>query len=159
MFGATDGANVAGLNYIRIPIGASDFSANCKAVLWSSRSSYILRWAVYSLDDTSGDTSFSKFNINKIPSYVFSILKDIQSTNNLIKVHLVPWSPVSPVLSQYFFLLLMCHIAWMDEGQRYNEWRISSIAIRGLMYVLNNVDPSKYALISHVCHLRCYVST
>ncbi|KJA25268.1 glycoside hydrolase family 30 protein [Hypholoma sublateritium FD-334 SS-4] len=76
MFTTTDGANAAGLNYIRVPLGASDFSAN-----------------LYSLDDTSGDTSFSHFNINNIPSYVFSVLKDIQSTNNLIKIHILPWSP------------------------------------------------------------------
>lgn len=94
MFGATDGANVAGLNYIRVPIGASDFSASGKACL-SPLILYISPLAVYSLDDTSGDTSFSKFNINKTPSYVFSVLKDIQSTNNRIKIHLVPWSPVS----------------------------------------------------------------
>lgn len=53
---------------------------------------------VYSLDDTSGDTTLSNFNINKIPSYVFSVLRDIQSTNNMIKIHLVPWSPVSCLL-------------------------------------------------------------
>ncbi|CAA7270553.1 unnamed protein product [Cyclocybe aegerita] len=76
MFDPTDNANAAGLNYIRLPIGASDFSANA-----------------YSLDDTSGDTSFSNFNINRIPSYVFSVLRDIQSVNNLLKFHLVPWSP------------------------------------------------------------------
>ncbi|KAF8964806.1 glycoside hydrolase [Flammula alnicola] len=76
MFTTTDGANAAGLNYIRVPIGASDFSAN-----------------LYSLDDTSGDTSFNNFNINNVPSYVFSVLKDIQSTNSLIKIHLLPWSP------------------------------------------------------------------
>ncbi|KDR79564.1 hypothetical protein GALMADRAFT_137365 [Galerina marginata CBS 339.88] len=76
MFGPTYGANSAGLNYIRVPIGSSDFSAS-----------------LYSLDDTSGDTSFSNFNINKIPSYVFSVLKDIQSINNAIKIHLTPWSP------------------------------------------------------------------
>ncbi|KAF9448810.1 glycoside hydrolase family 30 protein [Macrolepiota fuliginosa MF-IS2] len=76
MFDPTDGANAAGLNYIRVPIGASDFSAS-----------------VYSLDDTSGDTSFSNFNINKIPSYVFSVLKDIQSINRYVKVHILPWSP------------------------------------------------------------------
>ncbi|KAF8180143.1 glucan endo-1,6-beta-glucosidase [Pholiota molesta] len=76
MFTTTDGANAAGLNYIRIPIGASDFSAN-----------------LYSLDDTSGDTSFNNFNINNIPSAVFSVLKDIQTTNSRIKIHILPWSP------------------------------------------------------------------
>ncbi|KAF8797529.1 glycoside hydrolase family 30 protein [Phlegmacium glaucopus] len=75
-FSPTDGANAAGLNYIRVSIGASDFSAN-----------------LYSLDDTSGDTSFSKFNINVTPSYVFSVLKDILSINSLMKLHILPWSP------------------------------------------------------------------
>ncbi|KAG7447217.1 glucan endo-1,6-beta-glucosidase [Guyanagaster necrorhizus] len=76
LFNPTDGANAAGLNYIRVPLGASDFSAG-----------------PYSFDDTSGDTSFSNFNINDAPSYLFSVLKDIYSVNNLIKVHVLPWSP------------------------------------------------------------------
>ncbi|KAF8797523.1 glycoside hydrolase family 30 protein [Phlegmacium glaucopus] len=75
-FSPTDGANAAGLNYIRVPIGASDFSAN-----------------LYSLDDTSGDISFFKFDINATPSYVFSVLKDILSINSLMKLHILPWSP------------------------------------------------------------------
>lgn len=50
---------------------------------------------VYSLDDTAGDTSFLSFNINRSPSYLFSVLKDIKAVNPYIKIHLVPWSPVS----------------------------------------------------------------
>ncbi|KAF9031585.1 glycoside hydrolase [Panaeolus papilionaceus] len=76
LFSPTYAANAAGLNFIRVPIGASDFSAG-----------------EYSLDDTSGDTSFNNFNINKIPSYVFSVLKDIKSRNNNLRLQLVPWSP------------------------------------------------------------------
>ncbi|ESK83394.1 glycoside hydrolase family 30 protein [Moniliophthora roreri MCA 2997] len=76
MFDATDGANAAGLSYVRVPIGASDFSAS-----------------VYSLDDNSGDTSFSRFDINRAPSYLFSVLKDIRSVNSRVKIHIVPWSP------------------------------------------------------------------
>ncbi|PBK71630.1 glucan endo-1,6-beta-glucosidase [Armillaria solidipes] len=76
LFSPTDGANAAGLNYIRVPLGASDFSAGA-----------------YSFDDTSGDTSFNGFNINDAPSYLFSVLKDIYSVNNIIKVHVLPWSP------------------------------------------------------------------
>ncbi|KAG6888229.1 hypothetical protein C0995_009606 [Termitomyces sp. Mi166 len=76
MFNTADGANAAGLNYIRVPIGASDFSAG-----------------EYSLDDTSGDTSFNSFNINRAPSYLFSVLQDVKAINNNIKVHIVPWSP------------------------------------------------------------------
>ncbi|KAK0463046.1 glucan endo-1,6-beta-glucosidase [Desarmillaria tabescens] len=76
LFNPTDGANAAGLNYIRVPLGASDFSAG-----------------PYSFDDTNGDTSFNAFNINDAPSYLFSVLKDIYSINNIIKVHVLPWSP------------------------------------------------------------------
>uniref|UniRef100_A0A0W0GCM9 Putative glycoside hydrolase family 30 protein n=1 Tax=Moniliophthora roreri TaxID=221103 RepID=A0A0W0GCM9_MONRR len=47
----------------------------------------------YVLDDVSGDTSFSQFDINRAPSYLFSVLKDILSVNSRIKVHIVPWSP------------------------------------------------------------------
>ncbi|KAJ7106818.1 glycoside hydrolase family 30 protein [Mycena crocata] len=76
MFSVADGADASGFSYVRVPIGASDFSAK-----------------VYSLDDTSGDTSFSKFNINNAPSYLFSVLKDILSINPALKVHILPWSP------------------------------------------------------------------
>ncbi|KAG6844261.1 hypothetical protein H0H87_008354 [Tephrocybe sp. NHM501043] len=76
MFNSVDGANAAGLNYIRVPIGASDFSDSA-----------------YSLDDISGDTSFSSFNIDRAPSYLFSVLKDIKAVNSNIKVHILPWSP------------------------------------------------------------------
>ncbi|GLB39557.1 putative glycosyl hydrolase 30 family protein [Lyophyllum shimeji] len=76
MFNSADGANAAGLNYLRVPIGASDFSANA-----------------YSLDDTSGDTSFDNFDIDRAPSYLFSVLQDIMAINGNIKIHLLPWSP------------------------------------------------------------------
>ncbi|KAJ7657870.1 glycoside hydrolase [Mycena polygramma] len=76
MFSPTDGANSAGISYIRVPLGASDFSAN-----------------LYSFDDTSGDTSFNNFNIGRAPSYLYTVLKDIQSINSILKVHILPWSP------------------------------------------------------------------
>ncbi|KAL0950447.1 hypothetical protein HGRIS_010396 [Hohenbuehelia grisea] len=68
-------ANAASLSYIRVSIGASDFSER-----------------VYSLAD-AGDPSFSDFDINRTPSYLFSVLKDIIAVNNQIKVHILPWSP------------------------------------------------------------------
>ncbi|EEB95837.1 hypothetical protein MPER_05133 [Moniliophthora perniciosa FA553] len=58
MFDATDGANAAGLSY----------------------------GIVYSLDDNAGDTSFSRFDINRAPSYLFSVLKDIRSVNSRVKL-------------------------------------------------------------------------
>ncbi|KII83681.1 glycoside hydrolase family 30 protein [Plicaturopsis crispa FD-325 SS-3] len=76
LFDPTDGANSAGLSYVRVPLGASDFSAT-----------------TYSFDDTSGDTSLNDFNINNAPSYLFSVLKDIMSVNDVLRVHLLPWSP------------------------------------------------------------------
>ncbi|KAJ7752198.1 glycoside hydrolase family 30 protein [Mycena maculata] len=76
VFSVADGVNASGLSYLRVPIGASDFSAN-----------------LYSLDDVSGDTSFSKFNINNAPSYLFSVIQDILSINPALKVHILPWSP------------------------------------------------------------------
>ncbi|KAF5342971.1 hypothetical protein D9758_013670 [Tetrapyrgos nigripes] len=65
LFSPTDGANVAGLNYIRVPLGASDFSAT-----------------TYNFDDFDGDTSFNNFNINNAPPYVFSVLTDIHNVNS-----------------------------------------------------------------------------
>lgn len=50
--------------------------------------------AVYSFDDTSGDTSLSNFNINNAPSYLYSVLNDIRSINNVLRIHILPWSPV-----------------------------------------------------------------
>ncbi|KAJ7432031.1 glucan endo-1,6-beta-glucosidase [Mycena galericulata] len=77
LFNSEDGADAAGLSYLRVPIGASDFSANA-----------------YSLDDVDGDTSFSNFNVNNAPSWVFSVIADILSVNPSLKVvHIVPWSP------------------------------------------------------------------
>ncbi|XP_006463608.1 hypothetical protein AGABI2DRAFT_74074 [Agaricus bisporus var. bisporus H97] len=76
MFNPTDGGTGAGLNYVRVPIGASDFSPS-----------------IYSLDDTVGDIAFSSFSIKQIPPYVFNVLHDILAVNRYVKVHLVPWSP------------------------------------------------------------------
>ncbi|KAH9847953.1 glycoside hydrolase [Lenzites betulinus] len=76
LFDATDGANSAGFSYLRIPLGASDFSTS-----------------VYSFDDVSGDTALKHFNLDKAPSSVYSVLADIRSINSGIKIHLLPWSP------------------------------------------------------------------
>lgn len=50
---------------------------------------------VYSFDDTWLDTSLLNFNIDNAPAYLFSTIKDIMSVNPYLKVHLLPWSPVS----------------------------------------------------------------
>ncbi|KAJ7619448.1 glycoside hydrolase [Roridomyces roridus] len=114
MFSPTDGANAAGLSYVRVPLGASDFSAS-----------------EYSFDDTSGDTTFKNFNIGKAPSYLYSVLKDIQAVNPILKVHILPWSPPgwtkttgsmnggslqSQYVSIYANYLLKCLQGFKSEG-------------------------------------------
>ncbi|KAJ6615380.1 glucan endo-1,6-beta-glucosidase [Mycena sp. CBHHK59/15] len=114
MFSPTDGANAAGISYIRVSLGASDFSAN-----------------LYSFDDTSGDTSFNSFNIGKAPSYLYTVLNDIQSVNSILKVHVLPWSPPgwmkttgtmnggslqSQYVSIYANYLLKCLQGFKSEG-------------------------------------------
>ncbi|KZT69669.1 glycoside hydrolase family 30 protein [Daedalea quercina L-15889] len=76
MFNSSDGANSAGMTFLRVPLGASDFSEN-----------------FYTYDDTKGDVSLAKFDVSTAPSYLFDIIKDVQSINSVIKVHLCPWSP------------------------------------------------------------------
>ncbi|EED83900.1 hypothetical protein POSPLDRAFT_134943 [Postia placenta Mad-698-R] len=66
----------AGFSYLRIALGASDFSDS-----------------VYSFDDVSGDTSLSHFDIDKAPSYLFSTLNDIVGINSYLKIQITPWSP------------------------------------------------------------------
>ena len=52
----------------------------------------------YTYDDVSGDTSLSYFDITKTPSNVFSVINDIRGVNPYLKIHLLPWSPVSTLL-------------------------------------------------------------
>ncbi|THU93388.1 glucan endo-1,6-beta-glucosidase [Dendrothele bispora CBS 962.96] len=132
LFSPTDGANAAGLNYIRIPLGASDFSAN-----------------LYSFDDSNGDTSFNNFNINVAPGYLFSVLNDIKNINPAIKVHILPWSPPgwmkttgtmnggslsSNLLNSYATYLLKCLQGFQSHG-------ISVYAI-GIQNEPQNSNPS-----------------
>lgn len=120
MFNTTYGADSAGLSYIRVPIGASDFSAHCQSLslrqnVWSSSES------VYSLDDISGDTSFSRFNIDNAPSYLFSVLSDILFVNSHVKVHIVPWSPVRRLcLTDCLFLMMLPKPGWMKDSGTMN---------------------------------------
>lgn len=47
----------------------------------------------YTYDD-SGDTALNDFNINASPSYLFSTISDILSVNEILKIHVCPWSTV-----------------------------------------------------------------
>ncbi|OSD07331.1 glycoside hydrolase family 30 protein [Trametes coccinea BRFM310] len=76
LFDPTDGADAAGFSYLRVPLGASDFSSS-----------------VYSFDDVAGDNTLANFNINKAPSYLFNVINDIRGINPYLKIHILPWSP------------------------------------------------------------------
>ncbi|KAI0755082.1 glycoside hydrolase superfamily [Daedaleopsis nitida] len=73
LFNPGDDSTSAGLTYLRVPLGASDFSAN---------SMYFLPL----------DMSLTDFNIDSAPAYLFSIIQDIQAVNPQLKVHVLPWS-------------------------------------------------------------------
>ncbi|CAA7262653.1 unnamed protein product [Cyclocybe aegerita] len=75
LFNATEGANAAGLSYVRIPMGASDFSAS-----------------QYSYDDVVGDTCLKEVDVGVTPSYVFECDPGL-NRNLALKLHVVPWSP------------------------------------------------------------------
>ncbi|KAF9650955.1 glycoside hydrolase [Thelephora ganbajun] len=77
LFDPTDGRDSAGLSYLRVPLGASDFSDN-----------------LYTFASPTND-DLASFNVNNAPAYLFSTINDIQSVNPGIKVHLLPWSPPS----------------------------------------------------------------
>lgn len=86
MFETSDEKN-AGLSYVRVSIGASDFTPTGRKLL------HFLPFIVqpdipeaYSFDDDSGDTGFEKFNIDNAPAYLFEVLSDIKATNGLAKV-------------------------------------------------------------------------
>jgi len=56
------------------------------------------RPSVYSFDDSDGDIAFSDFDVNAAPSYLFSVINDIQSVNSSarffscsINVHNICW--------------------------------------------------------------------
>lgn len=75
LFDVTYGFAGAGLTALRLPIGATDFSATA-----------------YSWDDTWDDTTLAAFSSNVVPSYVWSTLSDIMSISPIVKIFVVPWS-------------------------------------------------------------------
>jgi hypothetical protein len=107
--------------------------------------------AVYSYDDVSGDTALNNFNINKAPSYVFSVLNDIKGINPYLKVHLLPWSPVSAIFVFRAVKMLTCRDeAWLDEGQWHNErWQLFE-PIRQHMYVFSHADADDRFNLPHI---------
>ena len=108
------------MSYLRVPLGASDFSASGTSRMHDRPCEHRLIAPcapVYSFDDVSGDTSLSSFNINKAPAAVFSVINDIKGINPYLKVHLLPWSPVRRL--QILFVTvdhISPFIAGLDEG-------------------------------------------
>ena len=69
---------------------------------------------VYSYDDFDGDLCLNDFTVSIAPDYVFEVLNDIKSVNSsefgcgfvhginrltapVLRVHLLPWSPVCSI--------------------------------------------------------------
>jgi glucosylceramidase len=65
-----------GLDFLRQPIGASDFARS-----------------VYSYDDTAGDTSLANFSTAHDNSYILPILQQARQLNPATTVMATPWSP------------------------------------------------------------------
>ncbi|KIY48613.1 glycoside hydrolase [Fistulina hepatica ATCC 64428] len=110
LFCPTDGEDAAGLSWIRVPLGASDFSST-----------------VYSYDDTSGDITFADFDIDAAPSYVFTVLQDILTINDSNLTFIQPgWLKSSDTMlggslddgyvSIYANYLLKCIQGFDDQG-------------------------------------------
>jgi hypothetical protein len=123
---------------------------------------------VYSFDDVKGDTSLNNFNINAAPSYLFSVIKDImyslptngkplmfqltehgRSVNDVLKVHVVPWSPVRlcscVILLLVFNAPLMHQPGWMKNGGTMNGGSlttslVNTCEIRCLRHILCHHD-------------------
>ena len=75
-----DPANGIGISFVRIPMGASDFSVN----------------GPYSYDDLppgQTDPTLSKFSINHDSAYILPILKQALALNPSLKFMANPWSP------------------------------------------------------------------
>lgn len=75
-----DPANGVGISFVRIPMGASDFSVN----------------GPYSYDDLppgQTDPTLSKFSINHDTAYIIPILKQALALNPSLKFMANPWSP------------------------------------------------------------------
>jgi hypothetical protein len=92
MFSPDYGADGAGLSYLRVPIGATDFSAKCKKMVVEPTTIADICCKVYSLDDVNGDTSFSSFSVDNAPPYLLSVISDILSVNSILKVVSFPGS-------------------------------------------------------------------
>ena len=75
-----DPANGIGISFVRIPMGASDFSVN----------------GPYSYDDLppgQTDPTLSKFSINHDTAYILPILKQALALNPSLKFMANPWRP------------------------------------------------------------------
>ena len=92
---------------------------------WQTADTHTRRHAVYSFDDVSGDNALNSFNINNAPSYLFSVLNDIRSINSLLRIHILPWSPVCrrcyPQAAYRMHSHVSAVVAGMDEGFRDHE--------------------------------------
>lgn len=66
-----------GLNFIRVPMGASDFSAS----------------GAYTYDDGAADPNLTRFSISHDLTHIIPLIKQAISINPAVKVIATPWSP------------------------------------------------------------------
>jgi glucosylceramidase len=71
-----DPAEGAGLNFCRVPIGASDFAF----------------WA-WSLNDAKGDWAMEKFNTRRDEKHLVPFIRAARAVNPAMRLHACPWSP------------------------------------------------------------------
>ncbi len=71
-----DTENGAGLNYCRLPVGASDFALDA-----------------YSLNDNPGDTGMEKFSLDRDRKCLMAFISAAREVNPDLRLHASPWSP------------------------------------------------------------------
>lgn len=75
----------------------------------------------YTFDEFLDDNTIAHFNTSVRPQDVITVVNDIQTINNQIKFHGVPWSPVRTYECRSLPLLDVL-LAILDERQRKHQW-------------------------------------
>lgn len=77
----------------------------------------------YTFVSSTNDDGLASFSIDNAPGFLFSTIKDIQSVNQGLNVHLIPWSPVSAVFCPIEMLKSLTSVVqppWMKTSNSMN---------------------------------------
>lgn len=80
-------------------------------------------WIGYTFVSSANDDGLASFSVDNAPGYLFSTIKDIQSVNQGLNVHLIPWSPVSTVFCPVEMLQSLTSVvqpSWMKTSNSMN---------------------------------------